>query len=204
MVLGVTGGYCAGKDAAVRELESHDISEINEDKIGHEALFALRSQVEEAFGARVIGTDGQVDRRALGVIVFSNPEALRLLESIVHPWMIEETRKRVSEAGDGHTMINAAILQRMGLHRLCDLVLQMEAPLLLRVYRGRKRDGQSIFRILRRIRSQEKHGNIDMPKQFLNEKGSDVDTVVVRNGGSRGALSRRLRKILTDYGLIGR
>ena len=204
MVLGVTGGYCAGKDAVVRVLESYDIFEINEDKIGHDALLSLSGEVEDAFGSGVIDAEGLVDRRALGSIVFSDPEALRSLENIVHPWMEAETKRRIANSRSAHTMINAAILQHMGLHRMCDLVFQVEAPLLLRVYRAQKRDGYSLPDAYKRIRTQRKHGKIDMPKQFLNEKGSYVDTVVVRNGGSRGALSRRLRNILVDYGLIGR
>ena len=118
--------------------------------------------------------------------------------------MIEETKKQVSLAGSAHTMINAAILHRMRLHRLCDLVLQIEAPFLVRIYRARKRDGHAISEIFKRIRVQQEHRNIDIRKQFLNDKGSHVDTVIVRNGGSRGALSRRLRNILSDHGLIGR
>ncbi len=62
MVLGVTGGYCAGKDAVVKLLERYGIVEINEDKIGHDALLALSTEVEEAFGPRVIGGNGRVDR----------------------------------------------------------------------------------------------------------------------------------------------
>jgi dephospho-CoA kinase len=204
MVLGVTGGYCAGKDVAVGILALHGIVEINEDKIGHDALLALSAEVEGAFGSSVLDGEGHVDRKTLGSIVFSDPSALHRLESIVHPWMIEETKRQVSAAGNAHSMINAAILHRMGLHRLCDLVLQVEAPFLLRLYRAKKRDGHALREIVRRVRAQREHQNADMRKQFLNEKGSNVDTLVVSNGGSRGALSSRLTSILSDHGLIGR
>ena len=204
MVLGVTGGYCAGKDAVVGLLALFGIVEINEDKVGHDALLALGAEVEGTFGPRVLDSDGLVDRKALGSIVFSDPNALKRLESIVHPWMIEETKRQVSAAGNAHSMINAAILHRMGLHRLCDLVLLIEAPLLLRLYRAKRRDGHAIRQIVKRVRAQREHQNVDIRKQFLNEKGSHVDTVIVRNGGSRGALSRRLKNILSDHGLIGR
>ena len=204
MVLGVTGGYCAGKDAAVALLKLHGIIEINEDKIGHDALLALNSEVEATFGRRVLDGDGTVDRKALGAIVFSDPEALSRLEGVVHPWMIEETKRQVSAGGSAHMMINAAILHRMGLHRLCDLVLKIEAPFLVRLCRAKKRDGYSFKEIMRRLGAQKSLRKVENRQQFLNEMGSRVDTVIVRNGGSRGALSRRLTNILSDHGIIGR
>ncbi len=204
MVLGVTGGYCAGKDAAVGFLKSHGIIEINEDNIGHDALLSLNTEVEAAFGPRVIDGDGRVDRKALGAIVFSDLKALSRLEGILHPWMIEETRRQVSAAGSAHTMINAAILHRMGLHRLCGLVVTVEAPFFVRLYRAKRRDGYTFTEILKRLRAQKDLRNDDKPQQFLNEKGAPVDTVIVKNGGSRGVLSRRLERILSDHGIIGR
>ena len=204
MVLGVTGGYCAGKDTAVELLKNHGIIEINEDKIGHEALRVLSTKIGAAFGEGVLDGDGLVDRKALGAIVFADPKELSRLEGIVHPWMIEETRRQVAAAGSAHTVINAAILERMGLHRLCDLVVKIEAPTLVRLYRAKKRDGYMFKEIVKRLRIQREFRNNDKPQHFLNEKGSPVDTVIVTNGGSPHALSIRLRKILSDHGIIGR
>ena len=204
MVVGVTGGYCAGKDAAVKLLAAYDIAEINEDKIGHEVLAAQSAQVVEAFGGGVLNDEGRIDRKALGSIVFSNPSALGKLESIVHPRMVEETRKRITGSDTSHVMINAALLHRMRLHLLCDLVLLIEAPLITRLYRAKKRDRYPTREILKRIRSQREFRKPDIRKQFLNEKGMRVDTVIVRNCASVNVLSKRLAHILSEHGMIGR
>jgi dephospho-CoA kinase len=205
MVIGVTGGYCAGKDAAVRILARFGIIEINEDKIGHEALQALKKPIVEIFGQRILGSDGTIDRKVLGSVVFSNIEALERLENIVHPWMVEETRRRIAGAGGVDVMINAAILHRMGLHLLCDVVLIIDAPFPVRFFRARKRDRLGFAETLKRLRTQrEQHQSVDIGKQFLNEKGVNVDTVIVKNGGTKFALAKRLEAFLSDLGITGR
>ena len=201
MVLGITGKYCAGKDAAVSLLVESGIREINEDLVGHAALAAKAGEVVTAFGPGVQQSDGGIDRRSLGAIVFADADALSRLEGLLHPWMVEETRQLVQSAAGESVAINAAILHRMGLHILCDLVIIVHAPLATRVLRGLRRDHNGILNILRRIWSQRRD---DIPKHFLNERGARVDTVVVKNGGSREALARRLEAILSDSGLTGR
>ncbi len=205
MVLGVTGGYCAGKDAAVAVLARHGIIEINEDRIGHEALRTLKERVAEEFGSRVLNADGEINRRVLGSIVFENHDALKRLEGIVHPPMVAETKRRIADAGNRHVMINAAILHRMGLHRLCDLVLVIRAPFFLRFYRAMKRDRLGIRETVKRLLTQaSQRENIDLQERFLNEKGEYVDTVVVQNCGTKSSLSRKLAAIVSELGITGR
>ena len=205
MVIGVTGGYCAGKDAAAEILARYGIVEINEDKIGHQALEVLKPQITHTFGRRILAGDGAIDRKALGSIVFAQIDELQRLERIVHPWMVEETRRRIAAAGEGHAMINAAILHRMGLHLLCDHILVIHAPYFIRFLRARNRDGLGLKETLKRVRIQREQRQIaGIPKQFLNEKGASVDTVRVKNGGTKLALAKRLEELLSELGIIGR
>ena len=201
MVLGITGKYCAGKDALVSLLVDAGIREINEDRVGHTALTARAEEVAAAFGEGVLSSDGTIDRKSLGALVFSDSEALSRLEGILHPWMVDETRRLLQSSVDQSVAINAAILHRMRLHLLCDLIIIVHAPLITRVRRGLRRDHHGVLHILRRIWSQRRD---DIPKHFLNERGARVDTVVVKNGGSREALARRLEAILSDFGITGR
>src|SRR5512136_767870 len=92
MILGLTGPYCAGKDAVARVLERRGFRVLNVDAIGHEVLEDLRGEVAAAFGSGVLRADGSVDRRALGRIVFADPAALARHEAIVHPAMVERVR----------------------------------------------------------------------------------------------------------------
>ena len=85
MLIGLTGLYCAGKNYIASILDSRGIPVLDVDKLGHQAIEREKEAIITRFGAIVLGTDGHIDRRALGKQVFGEPEALAALEAIVHP-----------------------------------------------------------------------------------------------------------------------
>ena len=74
----------------------------------------------------------RIDRRALGTIVFANPEALRQLEAILHPRMrrtFERAIARTVRRGQARAVVlDAAILLEAGWHTLCDRIVLVDAP----------------------------------------------------------------------------
>jgi dephospho-CoA kinase len=91
----------------------------------------------------VLAADGSIDRKALGSIVFADSRLLAQLEAISHPWMVEECARLVSAArasGRRAVVLNAALLHRMGLDRLCDVVVFIKAPFYERYRRAKERD----------------------------------------------------------------
>jgi dephospho-CoA kinase len=105
-VIGLTGNIACGKTAVGHMLLTLGAERyIDADAIVHrlyEPGQAIASRVEQAFGTSVIATDGSVDRKALGTIVFQDAQALKRLESIVHPAVGEALLAelaRVSPAG---------------------------------------------------------------------------------------------------------
>ncbi len=145
MLLGLTGGYCAGKNAVASLLEARGWLCFDIDKLGHEALDLEESMEAIAwrFGPSVIRPDGSLDRKALGALVFDDPEGLADLEAIVHPAVYRLLRPRVAdglEAGR-KVCINAALLYRMPDAAACDAIIEVLAPLSLRVARAKARDG---------------------------------------------------------------
>ncbi len=208
IVVGVTGKYCAGKSTVGEILEEHGYVQIEVDRLGHEALLAERDRVVEAFGEAVLDEEGGVDRRVLADVVFSDDAALRRLESIVHPRMVEMTAERVrgirggGEGGGGvgdardaaggaspvGVVINAAILFRMRLHPLCDTVLYVTAPFFTIWRRARARDGASLVQVVKRLRSQR-----DVAPQYSTP---DADIHSVENDGDREKLRRQIARLL--------
>ncbi len=169
MVTGVVGKSCSGKDSAVRYLTENGFHEINVDHLGHEALEVRKDELRSAFGDGVF-TDGKVNRKILGPIVFSDPEKLETLNSITHPWMCEEVERLIKE--HENTCINAALLESMGLVPLCDEVLYVFAPLEMRTERALKRDSITKEAFLKRDASQK---NIGLT---LLESGRRVITII--------------------------
>ncbi len=197
MIIGLTGKYCAGKNAAAAVFEEKGIPSIDVDKLGHRALDARIEEIAEAFGPEVVVTDKNgkrtVDRKALGSIVFSDPQKLFRLEKISHPWMKAETARLTAgykAEGRRHVVVNAAILYRMELDKLCDCVIWIEAPLVTRFRRALKRDSAGIAAVIKRIYTQRQL----KPKPSENS----VDIYRVENRTGISPLRLKIEHVLNE------
>ncbi|HEY7850118.1 MAG TPA: dephospho-CoA kinase [Ktedonobacterales bacterium] len=98
-ILGLTGNIASGKTTVGLMLLELGLSTyIDADHVVHELYLpgqALPAALAEAFGSGVLDSAGGVDRRALGAIVFNNPQRLEQLEAIVHPAVREALLARV-------------------------------------------------------------------------------------------------------------
>lgn len=187
MVIGLTGKSCAGKDEVASILSSLGFYVIDEDRLGHEALDANREALIATFGD-VILTNGSVDRKKLGPLVFSDKDKLRLLEAISHPWMVSETVRRAKEAeAKGlNVVINAAILKRLGLDSISDEILFVDAPFAIRAKRAEARNGTKIEDFEKRERNQE-----DIVSIFETFGGKIVKVI---NDGDKPTLYRQVKE----------
>ncbi|MBR0123886.1 MAG: dephospho-CoA kinase [Treponema sp.] len=190
----------AGKNAAASILEQMGYACIDADLAGHRAVENTREKIFERFagetkknGIVLKNQDGSVNRRALGEVVFSSPQLLRELESIVYPEteriireFIEEKQKDSSIPG---VVINAAVLYKTpDILSQVQFILYVDAPLIMRYFRARKRDGMSCKKILDRFASQR-----DL---FAKYQNSNADIQRVWNTGSRQRLEKKIIKIL--------
>ncbi len=191
MTIGVTGKYCAGKDTLSRILSEYGFHVIDVDKIGHQVLSDMKEHVVEAFGKKILTGSGEVDRKKLGDIVFRNTGSRRKLEAIVHPEMVERVRAAISTK----TVINAALLFKMGLDRFCDSVICVRALLPIRLIRALKRDKLSPGGVLRRHLSQRGI----CPKFPIR----DVDIYSIRNRNNRKSLKRKVDDYFLKKGISG-
>lgn len=99
-VIGLTGGIASGKSTVAKFLEELGAVIIDADKVGHEAFkpdSETWQEVVAAFGREILTPDGEIDRRKLSKIVFSDSEALVRLNQIVHPWMYETVKARIED-----------------------------------------------------------------------------------------------------------
>ena len=99
-VIGLTGGIGSGKSTAAHILAEYGAKVIDADKVAHEVFNPGTEglqKVVETFGEGVLNSLGEIDRKKLGEIVFSNPTALSTLNEIIHPRAYELTRSRLEE-----------------------------------------------------------------------------------------------------------
>lgn len=172
-------------------LAENGFQPVEVDRIGHQVLEDRREQVARLFGPGIRAPDGSIDRRALGKLVFRSPRARRQLERILHPVMVGRVRSRV-EGRTGALAINAALLFPMGLQRLCSLVIWVQAPWWVRLFRAMRRDRLPLGDALARILSQRGI----RPKS----NGIAVDIYYVKNTGDSRFLREQVLTILRERG----
>jgi dephospho-CoA kinase len=188
VVLGLTGKYCSGKNVIASFFISRDWYELDVDRFGHDALETKTPEVLMAFGRGILSNQGSIDRKKLGDLVFSSNKKLSILESIIHPEMIDNCRKEIKDSSHKNILINAAILHHMKLNQLCDSVLWVESSFISRFNRGMRRDNLSILSIFKRMYGQRK-----LDAKYWVE---DVDIHNIENKGSRNRLETEINSLI--------
>ena len=177
-VFGLTGGIGSGKSAVAQRLRARGLPVVNADELARVAVLPQSSglqQVVEYFGPGVVTATGELDRAELGKIVFSDPEARRMLDSIVHPivrQLAAERFREIGERGEPLACYEVPLLYEVGLDRTYPPVLVVNAPLAIREQRIALRDGFDSTQIAARIAAQ-------MP---LEEKVRRAEYVIDNDG----------------------
>jgi dephospho-CoA kinase len=178
--VGLTGGIASGKSTVARMLVEKGALLIDFDELAH-AVEAPEGpvwrEIVRRFGRDILGADGAIDRRKLGAIVFGNREKLELLNSLVHPAVFTEWRRRVAEiraARPGAIVLSdIPLLIEAGLKPQVDLILLIYIPPEEQVRRLMARNGYGPDEAEMRLASQ-------MP---IDVKLPAAD-IVIRNDGS--------------------
>jgi dephospho-CoA kinase len=151
----------AGKSTVAAELANLGCAIIDADKIGHELLAedGVREQIRRRWGAAVFTPNGQVDRSALGRVVFGQEAELAALNAIVHPLIRRRIIQQVDQfqGREGLTaiVIDAALLLETDWHELCTHLVFVWAPEPERASRVRRERGWDRQSWLEREKSQK-------------------------------------------------
>jgi dephospho-CoA kinase len=178
-VIGLTGGIAAGKSTISDALRESGAAVIDADKVGHEAYLPgteTHQALVAAFGAEILADDGQIDRRKLGAIVFSDPAQRQRLQDIVWPRMKAMMRDRLKELATQGTqvaVIEAAVLIEANWQDLVDEIWVVQVPEDVAMQRLMARNGFSAEDALSRIRA-----------QLSNEERARHASVVIDNTGT--------------------
>ncbi|HPK54407.1 MAG TPA: dephospho-CoA kinase [Smithellaceae bacterium] len=98
--VGLTGGIACGKSTVANMLVRHGACLLDMDKITHELQEPEKpawKEIVDSFGTEILNADNRINREKLGRIVFGDNAKLKVLNKIVHPYVLREWHKRVKE-----------------------------------------------------------------------------------------------------------
>ena len=193
-VVALTGPTGAGKSTVAGWLARRGAAVIDADRVGHEVLRMpdIRQAVVERFGDQGVGDDGEIDRKALGMLVFPKPELLRALEAISHPRLLAELASRIDTLQQSRVatlvIVDAALWFQWPERPEVDLVLGVRAPLSVRVERIRARDHINEAAAVHRVR-----------RQKAIEASLDQSDAVLDTADEPEVVRRRVLEILDEH-----
>jgi dephospho-CoA kinase len=175
-VIGLTGNIATGKSVVRRMLEHLGAYTIDADALSHRAIAKGApgyQPVVDTFGKYILDATGEIDRAKLGRLVFSDPDALQILEEIVHPLVEQAADLMIRRATQHIIVIEAIKLLEGNLAGQCDSIWATHSPESVQKTRLMKKRGMSEHQAILRIQTQ--------PSQELKTAAASV---VIQNAGS--------------------
>jgi dephospho-CoA kinase len=197
-VIGLVGGIGAGKSTVANALARHGGRVVAGDPLGHEALEQqeILDRIADAFARRDILTpEGKVDRKKLGRVVFPSPVERSRLEHLVHPYIEDRIREEIDKAhadpGVKFVVLDAAVMLEAGWDDVCDKLIYVDAPRLVRLARVTQQRGWTDTDLANREA-------VQMPAEKKKERAD----AVIDNGGPPEATSSQVDQLVKGWKLV--
>jgi len=179
-ILGVTGNSGSGKTTVCKILQGMDFHAIDCDVLAHTVMLPGQqayNKIVETFGLDILANSGEIDRKKMGTVIFSDVNKRSTLESIVHPAVIEMALHEAAATDCNHIAIDAVLLVESGLHHHCDAVWLVTASEDQRLSRIIARDGLSQEAAQARMRNQRDTSHIETIAQAVIVNYGDLESL---------------------------
>ena len=174
ILVGITGGIGSGKSTVAKIFSILGIPIYSADDrakwlMGNNEL--LKTQLIEAFGEQAYQADGKLDRSFLAKTVFSDPEKVKVINSLVHPAVGRDFLEWASSQDSPYVLKEAALIFETGGEKTLDFVINVSSPLKVRIARTMLRDP---------FRSEEQINQI-INQQLPDEQKNELADFVIKN-----------------------
>lgn len=189
--VGLTGGIGSGKTTISDLFAELGADVIDTDEIARELSQkgqpAVR-QIEKRFGPEIIASDGSLDRDRLRKLVFSEPDARKALQRILHPLIRAEVRRRLTASGKPYALVVVPLLVESRGYDFADRVLVVDCA-----------EEQQVARVMQRSGlSRDQVEAIMSTQATRNERLAAADDVI-NNDGAVAALRPQVEKLHRHY-----
>ncbi|HEY0896964.1 MAG TPA: dephospho-CoA kinase [Sphingobacteriaceae bacterium] len=172
--VGITGGIGSGKTTVCRIFESLGIPVFYADEVAKRVMtsdLVLVEGIREAFGESSYSAAGELNRKHLADLVFSDTQQLEKLNALVHPAVFRAFDQWAASVKNAPYLLKeAALMFESGSYRMCDLNVLVTAPEELRILRVTQRDQITAEAVRQR-----------MNKQFSDEQKIPMSDFVIVN-----------------------
>ncbi|MFL0796825.1 MAG: dephospho-CoA kinase [Cellvibrionaceae bacterium] len=173
-VIGLTGGIGSGKTAVSNYFQSLGITVVDTDIVAREVVepgkVAL-DKISEHFGESILLDNGSLDRGKLRELIFNQPEEKQWLEELLHPLILERSRKQLQQANSSYAILVSPLLIEARQTQDVSRILIVDVPEAIQIQRTCKRDQKEAQQVQAIIDSQ-------LSRQ---ERLQHADDVIVNN-----------------------
>lgn len=130
MIVGITGGFGSGKSTVARFFGGLGVYVIDADKLAHKALrknSPVYPRIVKQF-QQACDQKGNIDRKKLARLVFTNPRGRKKLEALIHPYVFDQIRRRIDRAKQAVVVIEVPLLYESGFDRFCHKTVAVSTP----------------------------------------------------------------------------
>lgn len=188
ILIGLTGGIGSGKSTVSSLLAEHGAVIIDADAITRQLQQPgqpLLQELADRFGPEILTESGELNRPALASVAFSDPEALKDLNKIVHPAVAKEMDRQMNEVRhtDKVVVLDIPLLAENPRKGLCGVIV-VDVPVDLAVHR------LVTFRSMN-----EADARARIEKQASREKRLEIADQVIDNSSDMESLTRRVGEV---------
>jgi dephospho-CoA kinase len=181
-LIGLTGGIAAGKTTVAKLWTDLGGIEIDADLVAREVVepgTKGAKLIAESFGEELFDESGNLDRKALGAIVFSDVAKRKELEAIVHPLVRDRVRELLSSVPEDSMVIyTVPLLVEADVDLPFDVVVTVEAPDDVRIKRLMESRGYSALEAKARIDNQAKPIERAQRADYILNSNQSVDLLM--------------------------
>jgi dephospho-CoA kinase len=182
-VYGLTGGIGAGKSTVCQLLQETGVAVVFADEVGRQVVARGSdglAAIVSVFGQEILDSSGALDRKALGVLVFRDPNKRRQLEEILHPLVKQRSQaifRDLMDSGEPIVVYESALLFESRRHLEMQANILVTASEALRVARVQQRDGCTEADVRARMKAQMDEAEKRRMADYILDNNGNIEVL---------------------------